>query len=566
MFGPNRDSAWAWGTLAVAMVASLVAAPWDADIRSVAIDGSIPDDAIAAEGAGSANVLAGAAAGDVADASGPTGVSGASTASGATAGTSSTTVTTAGSGTSTSGSGTATTGSSPGATEADPSPGPGTTNGGPAPQAPAGSGGGENGKGVTDTQVRIGFTDLVGQQDAAGQLGFDEALPNPGNTKAQIRAMIDWANANGGIAGREAVPIIKEIRFAESSDSGEEGICTSMREDQDQDVFAAVLIGTIRERMRQCLAEGGIITLDPSAFPMTGYLYDDTVIDGVPYLWSPSYPTLNDTAEVLAQHLDAMGYFEPLQSTYDPCVAEPCRLGLLMYDFPNYNRLLEEVLGPRFEAIGHPIESVQKVDSRDAASIEAGLGNALLGFQRDGISRVIFMGGAPLGPFFMVDAAAQGYTPVYGVTSFDQPRFATDNSQSAPNQAHSMRGIGFAPTLDVHEDKYDHGSEMETQCLGIYEAAGITFSDRANARVGMAYCESVLMLKTVGDRLGGDLTAEAWSKQAATLGDSFQTVDGFRTFFSSEKRAGSAAFRRFQVMDDCYCTEYVSDLYDFVGP
>ncbi len=621
----NRDSAFAWGAVGLAVAVALAATPIDQRVRNVSIDGSISGASGAAEEMD--NVLAGgsptspAPSAQPSTSSSPTaaptfGASGPSTTStenpfadpsdnhstspstdfGATPGPSSSpnpSTTSSPKPSSTSSPNPSSTSSprpssspSSGAS-GSPSPTSSPTSGPTASPSPTSSptsrpsatpppaptptptqstGPILNGKGVSDTQVRIGFTDLIGQQDAAAQLGISAAFPDPGNTKAQLQAVVNWANANGGIAGRELVPIVKEIKLIESSDQGEEQICTSFREDQNKDVFAAVLIGTIREQMRQCLAEGGVITIDNSAYPMTGYLYDSTVIDGIPYMWSPSYPTLNDVGEVLADHLKAMNYFDYGISPVDPCVeAVGCRLGIVMYDFPNYNRLLENEYLPRFEAIGHPIVSVQKIDSRDAGSIEAGLTNAVVGLQRDGVSRVMFMGGAPLGVFFMINAANSGYRPVYGVSTFDQPRFATDNTEPAPDQAHGMRGIGFAPTMDVHDEHWSRDKAMERLCLQIMADAGITFTDRANARIAMAYCQSVVMIKHVADKTGPNLTARTWTDGAANLGSNFQTIDGFRSFFSTKHRAGSQTFRRFAVDPACYCTKYVSanNTYDF---
>lgn len=567
MFGPDRDSAWAWIALVVAFVGSLLAAPWDSQIRGVAIDGTLAADAFAGDATSDDD---GADGGVTAGARTDAGTS--PSRSDATSGSHPSTASADGGeeddgrAPGSAGDGHAGARGATGATSSaggnDPT-GSGSSVAGEAPSVPAGTAGGRNGKGVSDDQVRIGFTDLIGQQDAAGQLGIAEAFPNPGDTKAQIKAVVDWANAHGGIGGRELVPIVREIRMLESSDEGEQEVCTSFIEDQGKDVFAAVLIGTIREQMRQCLADGGVITLDPSAYPMTQYLYDETVVDGIPYLWSPSYPTLNDVGDVLAQHLLEMNYFTKGISPKDPCVVEPCKVGIVMYDFPNYSRLLEEVYEPTFEAVGHPIVSVHKVDSRDAGSIETGLTNAVIGLQRDGVSRVLFMGGAPLGVFFQINAANSGYTPVYGVSTFDQPRFATDNSGPAPDQAHGMRGIGFAPTMDVHDDQYDRDLPMERLCLQIMADAGITFEARSAARIAMAYCQSVMMLREVAERTAPDLDARTWTAAASRLGTGFQTIDGFHTTFSATRRAGSDQFRRFMVNRNCYCTEYVSDLFSF---
>lgn len=490
------DGAWAWLSLGVAFVLALVVAPWDART----------------------NVAGGLVAGPGDGLSSPT----------------------------------------PGPTvdpvtgqPLDPStPGPVTGTTGPFSPTPTISAGpttgptqspraGVLGRGVTSDSVRVGFITLKGQEESANELGFGGVIPSPGDPEGQIRVLTKWVNDNGGIGGKRLVPFIRSVDMRTSSTPEEQQVCTGFT--QADNVFAVVLWAQIREVTRTCYADANVLTFDPSGFPMSGQLYKQHA----PYLWSPSYPTISQSSRALPAALKRQGFWSKTERRTDQCTVSPCRTGVLMYDFPNYEKVLEQDLRPALKKVGIEISSVQRVDASDAATIQQGLTNATVQFQAAQITRVLFIGGAPLAPFFMVIAKQQEYRPIYGLTSFDQPRFGTDNRNLAGDQIDYAMGIGFAPSVDVRDTQWGPKkySPMWKKCLQIYEAGGHTFPGHGNARTGVGYCESMLFLKHVADRIAPNLTAELWSNAASLLGTDFQTATGLGVRFHATHRAGGDLYR-----------------------
>jgi hypothetical protein len=561
-----RDTLWAWTALVIAVVLALVVAPMDGAARQVRLDGSQAGNVASASTDQSraglfADLTDDGAASDLELADGGEGFDDGAPLEGGFDPVDDVDIAAPGGGSGTGGSGGAGASDAPaqggsgdaapagqGAPEGSAAPGPAAAQ----PGQPTGAAGGETGRGVTADEVRVGFIILRGQEEGARDLGFGGALPAAGNPEKQIADLAAWVNANGGIGGRTLVPRVRAVDMRTSSTQDEQRVCTAFT--QDDEVFAAVLVAQIRESTRVCYADAKTIALDAGGFPMSGPLYEQTA----PYLWSPNTPTLSETSRVLPRVLVQQGFFEPNARENDPCVVAPCRVGVLMYDFANYNTVLERDLKPALRAAGVTLDDadVMRVNASDAATIQSGLTNATVRFQSRQVSRVLFLGGAPLAPFFMVIAEQQRYRPVYGLTTFDSPRFGADNRNMTGSQIFGARGLGFMPAADVRDPQHPERTAMEQQCLQIYAAAGHRWEERGDSRIAVAYCESVMMLKHVADRIAPNLTPERWAAGAAQLGDAVQTAQPLRSRFSQSHRAGAAAYRPLRFDMRCECMTY----------
>lgn len=507
------DSLWAWIALGVAFALALVVAPWDTSTSNVAGESRV-DEALGAPTIAPTN---------------PTGTTGP--------------VPTDAFGNPL----------PPGAT---PSAFPGGTFPTTNPTGPTSTRTGILGQGVTKDTIKVGYIWLKGQEEAANDFGF--AVTGAGDVGAQIAKFTTWINANGGIAGKRLISIVRPIDFRSSSTQTEQDLCTTFA--QEDHVFAVVLVGQIREVTRKCYTDQKILTFDPSGFPMSSELYDQTA----PYLWSPSYPTINETSAVLPAALKAQGYWKPGLSPDDKCVIEPCTTGVLLFDFPNYHTVLRQTMLPALNKVGISVldANILTVDASDAATVQSGLASAVVKYQAQGVTRLLFIGGSPLAPFFMVNAKQQKYTPVYGITSFDQPRFATEpaNGKLVGTQIWGAMGIGTTPVLDVFDKHWTNHATMWDQCVNLYKSLGFTWPDSVGARVPVGYCESTLMLRHVASKIAPDLTAEIWARAADGLGSSFQTATGMSATFRSTKRAGGASYRYLKHHADCECIRYSGGL------
>ena len=88
-----------------------------------------------------------------------------------------------------------------------------------------------------------------------------------------------------------------------------------------------------------------------------------------------------------------------------------------------FQRVFDKDLVPTLAAHGITVKSEQKVNPTDAGTVESGLLSAVTNFQFNQVDRVIFLGGAPLAPFFLTSAGS--YRPRYAMTTFDAPRTAS---------------------------------------------------------------------------------------------------------------------------------------------
>jgi hypothetical protein len=419
-----------------------------------------------------------------------------------------------------------------------PAPAPGGASPSPGASQPRPASGPHD-QGASPTEVKVGFVILVSMQEHAQSLG-GWAAPDHGDLRGQIRALVDHVNANGGIAGRKVIPVIREVDPQRSTAQAEEQLCVAFTEDDG--VFAVVLQGMIRESTRHCYARRGVLTLDPSPFPMGGDVFRELA----PHYWSPSYPSLSRTVRTLAPALKARDFFGTGAVT-----------GVVMYDFPSYDKVLEEDLRPALRSAGVEIAHVAKINASDAGRLQAGLQSAILSLRGNGVNRVLFMGGAPLAPFFMITAEGQGFRPRYGLSTFDAPRALT--GAVSPNQLAGAVGIGFAPAGDVNDAQFPFPSAelpAERRCLQVLAAGGHKLTTRGAARYGMAYCEALLLLQEGAKRDPSRLTVASWAGGAAQVGDAWQSAGTFRTRLADDQRDAAEAYRPFAYDPGCNCFGY----------
>lgn len=421
--------------------------------------------------------------------------------------------------------------------------------GGPA----GGSGGGrsdvnttQSGPGVTDTEVRVGF---VLPDTEALSTDFGIVVPNQGDLPQQVKDLEDWFNRNGGIAGRRVVAFGRPYNTRQASVANENQLCRAFTEDDK--VFAVVLQAQIHEATRTCYAQHKVLVLDPSPFPYDKVLYDKLA----PYYWSPSYPEYAKTVRALVRSAKARGYFDDTGM----------KLGIAYFDIPAYVRVLDTVLLPELKAVGVvPTEKV-RVDPQDAGTIQAGLNDAILRFRASSVAHVMFLGGAPLAPFFQLNAEGQQYFPRYALTTFDAPRFT---EQNYPDQLKGMVGVGTSPGGDVSDGQFAFPNAelpLEKTCIGILTAKGRTYRQRADSRSAQAYCESLFLIKAGAEAAGRSITPVTWGAAVEKFGDKVQMASTWRVRFGPGQHDGAATFRPYAFDDRCRCVRYTGGTQAFEG-
>ncbi|WP_372736115.1 ABC transporter substrate-binding protein [Nocardioides sp.] len=374
--------------------------------------------------------------------------------------------------------------------------------------------------------------------------GFN--LADAGDLEAQVQALEDWVNANGGVGGRPLEAIYRRYDPANDSPATEEQLCNEIT--QDDRAFAAVLTGQLQANARPCYAKRNTLVLDATLVATDDAMFKEFA----PYLWNPSFPEYSGFAEAMISTLAAEGYFEGRKA-----------VGVVAADNEVNRRVVEKQAVPLLKKLGLKAE-IGWVDTTDQGSLFQGNDQAALTFRTKKIDRVMFLGGARLASIFGAVAAAQTYTPRLALSSFDNPGFFVNNPDTLPPASlEGAIGIGFNPSQDVPDSELPFpSSEAETQCLEIYGAAGITFESREAARIALTFCDSTRLLKEAGDKVTGPFNATTWAEAAHTLED-FGASAGFGSSLGPDSHAAAGSYRVLRYDEDCPCFKYEGDNVDF---
>jgi len=401
-----------------------------------------------------------------------------------------------------------------------------------------------SGPGVSDETVKVAFiyTDL---ERTANALDFE--LPDFGDYEAQIQALADWVNANGGVGGRDLEPVIRVFEALQDTPSTEEELCNGIT--QDDQAFAVVLTGQFQENARPCYAGADTLMLDTTLYPVDSIGFDELA----PHFWQPTLPDYADTVAGLATAL--------VDSDF---LAEGTTLGVVGIDSEQNQRVYNESLVPTLESLGAEIADTQWIDGTDTSTLQATQEQAILSFKDAGVDRVVTIGGSRLASFLITIAETQNYFPTFAMTSFDSPSF---NIQNKPEYMVDSVGISVQPGWDVDDDQLAFPQPgAEAECLEILTSTGEAFEARSNARIGLLYCDAVRILKAGADLVDAEpLTAATWSDAVDSLGDAMQMASAYGTEFGEGRKAGGAAYRSFAFDEACQCMILTSEATPFDG-
>lgn len=391
--------------------------------------------------------------------------------------------------------------------------GPGSSAGGAA-SAP-----GSVGPGVTDKEIAIGIS--LFKVGAAGQsLGVDVSY---GNTEKQAQAVVDWANANGGIAGRKVKPVYYTVDFGRagqvSDGQFEQEACAKWTEDNK--VLAAVNNTMARETLLTCLASRGVFGIH-DALPVDVPTMDRYRL----YYYNNAATTLDRRASFQVTALGRRGYFEGAV------------VGIMYYNDPAYKRIVDNIYIPLLKRYGAKDVKLQAAPRGGAQEAQT----AVAQFQRDGVTHVTFFGEAGLYALFFSRAAEnQLYRPKYFLNTDHQ--LLVLQSGAPPQQLVNSTVQGWLPSLDV-DNARDPGiiSPKQELCLQIERNAGQDMSERGARFTAELYCDGIFFLKHVLDA-ASSLTAAGVAAVVAGLGSSYVSPTTFATSFSNTRHDAPSAYR-----------------------
>ena len=376
-----------------------------------------------------------------------------------------------------------------------------------------------------------------------------------------MRAVLDDINKRGGIAGRKV-----QIKFAEFDSSSAQTadqqwnrICQEFTRDEPR-VFAVLGIGT--ESYRECIHKAGVVMLSDD-LPYAGAAH----FAKYPALIEQGSPNLDRIARTEVPALLAQSYFSPWDTTNGaPAAAGKAKVGVLTYDDTEYARAVDRFLIPALRQAGYdPGDNVARIGSVGTASDysdqAAAVQSAQLKFAASGVTHVVsFEGNGGLSLFFMNNSESQRYRPRYGINSTSGLQVLVDGGLVRPEQARGAVGFGWVPGFDLsasrNPDNGPYSSASRRQCLAVYKAHGITYSDPNAQGIALGYCNKLYLLRQVLNTTPRLINATTFVAAIDNVGSSFFAAGGLGSFLGRGRHDSVSKYYYWRWFDDCSCLHY----------
>ena len=448
----------------------------------------------------------------------------------------------AGSGTSTglgAGSSSSTTGSSAAA---------GTTGGGALPV----SGGGSipaTGPGWDAKHVYIGVTtqkDVNTAAQSVGAKGLDA-----GDQEAEVNAVAAYLNAQGGLFGRQIVPVFRDqstVSTQQNPDAAGAATCSYFSTDRKViALFNPVTLMDV-DSFRACMAQHRIPLFSASVAPVTQQIAHKYA----PYFFQSVAPTWDALAPAFVQGLKAQGYFASAWNTSSgSSLPGKPKIGLIHDNTPGGVQSAA-VLAHALQAAGFPAAQQFQYDSKNNSS----LSSAVLQFRGNGIDHVLSPDSGLVA--FQLQATSQNYRPRYGVSSINAPvTFLQTNG--GPSQNAGDVGVGWAPTLDV-DDAHDPGVVNSTQrtCNDIMAKAKQNLTGKRLGRaVAYAFCDGLFLIAK-GAAAGGGFQGVQIYNGMLKVAPTFPSAFSFAPGLGPDRLFVPGGVRPLAYISSCQCFQYAS--------
>lgn len=397
------------------------------------------------------------------------------------------------------------------------------------------------GPGVSATEIKVGFMVTKNLQAAFGAIG---ASGQPPNEIDLYRALVAWANANGGVGGRKLVPVFVEVDATTNWQAQAQAACATFTDDNRVAVAVSSVVGGT-DALVSCLAPKGVPLVEQNH-----WLWDQPYWTRFgAFLYQPSRMKPERSIPAGVKALAARGFFSAGH-----------KLGLVRFDGPVFQRLSANVLKPAIAANGGKLVEEVAISSpggaADLGGVSAQLSNAILRFRAAGVTHVMFLENAGILPFFWnQEANSQGYYPRLGLLSYDLPN--TQAGQVDPKVLKDALAAGWAPALDTNADTAP-ANPATARCAAIMKQSGVQNSSGFGFYDGAA-CDAVFFLKQALDRAPA-LTADGLRRSVESLGTSYVSPYTYpATAFGLGRHDGASeiALLRYQE-SPCGCFTYVT--------
>lgn len=396
------------------------------------------------------------------------------------------------------------------------------------------------GPGVTPSDIKVGFMVTKNLQAAFAAVG---ASGQPPDEIDLYRAMVAWANANGGIGGRKVVPVFVEVDATTNWQTQAQAACATFTEDNRVAVAVSSVVGG-SDALVSCLAPKGVPLIEQNH-----WLWDQPYWDRYgAFLYQPSRMRPERSIAAGVKTLAAGGYFSAGH-----------KLGLVRFDGPVFERLAANVMRPAIAANGGNLVAEVTISTpggaTDLGGVGAQLSNAILRFRAAGVTHVMFLENAGILPFFWNQAAnSQGYYPRLGLLSYDMPE--TQAGQDDPKVLKDALAAGWAPALDTTPDQFPANPAVD-RCAAVMKERGVP-TQYGFGFYHSAACDAVFFLKQTLDRAPA-LTADGLRQSVESLGTTYESPYTYSaTLFEPGRHDGAAMIGLLRYQESpCKCFTYV---------
>ena len=388
-------------------------------------------------------------------------------------------------------------------------------------------------QGVTDTTVKIGIISVVNR---GGSAAVSTAI---GDETAQINALVEWANANGGIAGRKIIPVVKEINVAGSTFAQSPVICASLT--NDEKVFAVILQGHSFQYERECYTKKKVLVIDPS-----NVSYEDSIYKKLaPFFYSTSTPSYDRWVPSLLKEAKNADFFKGSTG-----------VGIFALDTPDDRALVEGLVKTELGKVGVDKFEVGYSGFDSPLTFFRDAAKAIARFQAAKVDRVILMGQQGLGVAFVLTAEQAKFFPRYLTHSNEVPRYMSDIPRGPglqplqPGTLDGAMGIGWTPYQDTDDVHLSFPRASENDCINAMRAKGLSFGSRNLARYAIGVCDGLQFLQISGKPLKA-LNVQGIAASAGKLGSSWAAPGAYKATFSPGRFDGGGGYRVFTWDSTC---------------
>lgn len=372
--------------------------------------------------------------------------------------------------------------------------GSGTTgSGGTAPGTGEQSGvAGGTGRGVTASEIRIGFLIEPGASTVGKSLGAESLVG--GDHEAEVNAIVADLNKRGGVLGRKIKPVFVEVDAAQEQSNpsaAAQAACSALTDDEK--VFAAIsyIANVNNDTMFECMARKQTAFFGTDLAPHTEKSYATRA----PYIYGPHTLSVDRLAPALVGRLKAQGYFTGWDSAAGrPSTTAPVKVGVIYTE--GADTYIDGIRRGLAAAGIRDIETFQHGPTNQETS--SGMSAAVLQFRSAGVTHILMETAGPV-LFFLPTAENQGYRPRYGFSSLNGPAALQETGALPPRQFVGSMGAGSSPLTDVGNQPGDL-SPAQAACRKIMKDAGQDMSSATAFLYMVIACDGFNLIKAALER------------------------------------------------------------------